>query len=188
MITTTLRWRGHAVTGVTGLNLVCGFFATMAAVLGHLSLAAGCLLICMVFDALDGWLARRWEVASEFGVQMDSLADMTSFVVAGAALAFTWVSAASSPLGLVAVAVYVFCGAMRLARFNVGAGGEVFEGLPTTAAGGALALLSLVFPQVSRGLGALLVLGLGLLMISRIPCPKLTPMLSRLFSRNYGNR
>ena len=101
-----------------------------------------CLVACVVFDGLDGALARKLGVASPFGAQMDSLADMCSFglaapVVVYASLAGTGRRAAAA---VAACALVAACAAIRLARFNVSPkDGRFFCGVPTTMAAAVLA-------------------------------------------------
>ena len=181
MNSATIPWKTHTVTGVTGLNLLFGVLAVMAALGGWLPLAAGCLLSCVLFDAADGWLARRWKVDSEFGEQMDSLADMTSFVMAGAVVAVIWLSGAGGGLWLAPFAgAYVLAGALRLARYNVeGIEDNLFRGMPTTAAGTMVALLCLTCPQLHPGVGAALLLVTAVLMVSPFPYPKFARLAAR---------
>ena len=79
------------VNTFTGFNLLIGVLALIAAASGAITTAAWGLLLCVLLDGCDGPLARRWRVATDFGAQLDSLADMTSFIIAGAALTFYWV-------------------------------------------------------------------------------------------------
>jgi CDP-diacylglycerol--serine O-phosphatidyltransferase len=144
---------------------------------GMLGWAALCLLGSVVWDAADGFLARRWQVASEFGAQLDSLADMTSFGIGGGAFVYGWFQG-SLPLGWLAPLSCWFglTGAWRLARFNVGPklSGEFF-GLPTTAVATLLAVTYLTCPGLaSCWPGAVLAAVLAGLMISPLPYPKFT--------------
>jgi len=125
-------------------NLACGFQAIYFASKGELNAAAWMVVIAMVFDALDGKIARLTRVSSEFGAELDSLADVVSFGVAPAFL----VAALSAQVGLqhqrlvwLSCMVYAVCAALRLARFNVESALEPsshrsFRGLPSPAAAG----------------------------------------------------
>jgi CDP-diacylglycerol--serine O-phosphatidyltransferase len=141
---------------------------------------AGIFLFCAAFlDAFDGRIARLTRTQSDFGVQMDSLADVISFGVAPAVLVYNW---ALHPLGLPGLVVsfgFCACGAIRLARFNVlaarGTGSsKYFIGLPIPAAS---SMLVTVIMAQSWGLGTTvtqttsvmtLVVVLSYLMVSRI--------------------
>lgn len=168
------RVRAVIVTGVTGLNLVLGLAALLAITAGLTSFAAWCLLACVMLDAADGALARHWKVSSEFGAQLDSLADMTSFIIASAVLTFYWFSPEAPLVWIVAASsLYVLSGAVRLARFNcsLSMDGE-FKGMPTTAVGALVALTYLTFPQLDCLWGISLVVLLSALMVSVFPYPK----------------
>lgn len=100
------------------------------------------------FDVLDGKVARLSGATSKFGVQYDSLADLISFGVAPALLAFSWALSPYGRFGWLAAFLFVVCGALRLARFNVmSASGETkyFKGLPIPAAATMIALTILLY-------------------------------------------
>lgn len=100
-------------------NLFCGFFSMIAAIEGQFLQAAILIILANLLDGLDGAIARVTKTTSQFGVEFDSLADLISFGVAPAVLVYFW---ALSPLGIwgwLAASLYVICGALRLARFNV---------------------------------------------------------------------
>jgi CDP-diacylglycerol--serine O-phosphatidyltransferase len=142
----------------TVANLLCGFYAILATLKGgvaDLDNAARAIGIAIVFDAFDGFIARATNTNTEFGKQFDSLADMVSFGIAPAILAFSWgvetlldadVTEAHhvSQLAWLVSLAFVICCAWRLARFNVhgmaSAGGlKYFVGMPTPAAAGMVA-------------------------------------------------
>lgn len=173
------------VNCVTGINLVLGLVSVIAVANDQLTLAAGLLLTCALVDGLDGPLARRWEVSSDFGAQFDSLADMTSFIVAGGALAYFWADPAdtSIPVFVAAVAAgtYVLAGAIRLARYNtVPSRPGYFQGMPTTVVSSIVAI-TLLTHKALQGYGVvLLILLLSALMVSVFPYPRLSAFLPRL--------
>lgn len=138
-------------------NLLCGFYAVLATVKGEivdLDYAARAIGFAIVFDAFDGFVARATNTNTEFGKQLDSLADMVSFGIAPAILAYTWGvrTIAQSDIQearhiydlawLVSLA-FALCCAWRLARFNVqgmAPGGlKYFVGMPCPAAAGMIA-------------------------------------------------
>lgn len=173
------------VNSVTSLNLLLGLLAVIAAASDHLTIAASCVLCGALFDGFDGPLARRWQVASDFGAQLDSLADMTSFIVGGAALAYFWVNPAdTSVLLLIALAVcasYVLAGAIRLARFNSSPSNPTyFQGMPTTTVAAIVAISLLMHPAIKDYWVVGLLLLLSLLMVSVFPYPKLSSLMPRL--------
>jgi CDP-diacylglycerol--serine O-phosphatidyltransferase len=121
----------------TSGNLFCGVFAIISVFNGHFNTAATAILIATVFDLLDGKLARLTNTTSRFGVEYDSLSDLVSFGVAPALLAYSWGLRSYGRLGWVAVFLFIVCGALRLARFNVQVSGpesKGFIGLPIPAA------------------------------------------------------
>jgi len=103
-------------------------------------------MISAVFDGLDGRIARFTKTTSHFGIEYDSLSDLVSFGVAPAILAFLWALKPFGRLGWLAAFVYVICGALRLARFNVeknSVQAYYFKGLPIPAAACSIASLIL---------------------------------------------
>jgi len=171
-IPNTLRFA--IVTSFTGLNILLGLLCLFAAVEGVMEIAAWSLLACVVIDGMDGSLARHWNVQSPFGTQLDSLADMTSFTIAGAVLAFFWFeSTISFTLIFSASCLFVLMGAIRLARFNVSLPSSLyFQGMPTTVVGAVVAITYLAYPQLDSFWGVALVVLLAILMVSSFPYPK----------------
>ncbi|HZN18264.1 MAG TPA: CDP-alcohol phosphatidyltransferase family protein [Micromonosporaceae bacterium] len=156
-------------------SLTLGITAIFLAMQADVRWAAVCLIACVVFDGLDGALARRLGVASPFGAQMDSLADMCSFGLAAPVVVYASL-AGTVPAGAagVACALVAGCAAIRLARFNVSPkDGRFFCGVPTTMAAAVLALAVLIGLPIS---GAWQLAGVALLafaMVSSFPYAKL---------------
>ncbi len=101
--------------------MFCGFFAILVSIRGEYELAAVLIGLSVVFDITDGAVARLVGAVTPFGLQFDSLADLVSFGLAPALLAFTLFSQGRDewdPLGWVACFIWVACAAIRLARFN----------------------------------------------------------------------
>jgi CDP-diacylglycerol--serine O-phosphatidyltransferase len=159
-------------------NLSLGVLAIIAIFNQHYFASAGCILIAAFIDRFDGQIARRFNVVSAFGKELDSLADMVSFGVAPALLVYMKFHYAGlgilSFVGVVPLLVYVVSGACRLARFNIVKFEGTFSGLPITAAGAILALCSMVTRSTTGTAYFLLlaVLMLAFLMVSRIPIKK----------------
>lgn len=129
-------------------NLFCGFWAIISVFQEKFFYAAVAILLAAVFDALDGKVARLSGATSKFGVQYDSLSDLVSFGVAPALLAFSWALRPYGRFGWLAAFLFVVCGALRLARFNVQtSSGEIkyFKGLPIPAAASMIALTILLY-------------------------------------------
>jgi CDP-diacylglycerol--serine O-phosphatidyltransferase len=123
--------------------LFSGFYAIVAAIDGNYERAGFAVFLAMIFDTLDGRVARLTRTESAFGKEYDSLADMVSFGLAPAIVAYQWGVARLfeygdvwGRLGWLAAFFYAVCAALRLARFNsrVGADKRWFEGLPSPSA------------------------------------------------------
>jgi CDP-diacylglycerol--serine O-phosphatidyltransferase len=124
---------------LTSGSLFCGFYAIIAAFNGKYLFAAVAIAIAVLFDGVDGKVARLTKTTSRFGVEYDSLADLVAFGVAPAILVFAWALQPYGKFGWLAVFLYVACGALRLARFNVQLDtveARYFRGLPIPAAAG----------------------------------------------------
>ena len=186
----------------TALSLLLGVASIVTTQLGDLTLAAWIIVWCGLLDVLDGVSARLLKATSNFGAEFDSMADLVAFGVAPAVLMLN----AGLQLGgiqydsgqfwvlLVAVAVFVLAGAMRLARFNLISDQPStgwFAGVPITAAGGGLVapivLVLIHFPDITASLPLHLYLPVvmfvfALLMISRLRFPKAKLRKSKLFN------
>ncbi|MFT4763144.1 MAG: CDP-diacylglycerol--serine O-phosphatidyltransferase, partial [Oleispira sp.] len=117
--------------------LFFGFYAVVASMNGLFSNASIAIFIAMILDGLDGRVARLTNTQSDFGAEYDSLADMVSFGVAPALVAFSWALQDLGKIGWVAAFVYVAGAALRLARFNTQidtADKNYFTGLASPAA------------------------------------------------------
>ena len=175
----------------TVANLLCGYYAVVAALLGgsdNFDRAAKAIGFAILFDSLDGRLARLLKANTDFGVQFDSLADVVSFGIAPAVVAFAWgvrsldIAGTQrgqllSDMGWVCCLGFLVCCAWRLARFNVQGmapgGSKYFIGMPTPAAAGMIAALVHGFKQPLHDwrwsvAWFLLAAGLGALMTSTI--------------------
>ena len=175
----------------TVANLLCGYYAVVASFMGgtdQFDRAAKAIGFAILFDSLDGRVARMTGTTSEFGVQFDSLADVVSFGVAPALMAYAW-GVRSLPeqdtlyvqqlsqVGWICCLVFLICCAWRLARFNVQGmapgDSKSFVGLPTPAAAGVIAALvhGFKFPLHDHHWAwawVLLVASLGALMTSTV--------------------
>lgn len=184
----------------TCLNLFCGFFAIVETTKGEWDKAAWLIVMAGIADALDGMMARLTRSSSEFGVELDSLADVVSFGVAPSYMLYTAQLHNWGTVGVLVAALPAICGALRLARFNVqlvGFDKDYFRGLPIPAA--ALVLISyLVFhhivpesfivPSLKPALLVTLTLAVSLLMVSTIrydTLPKPTPRAIRAAPFKY---
>jgi len=132
-------------------NLLCGFWAIISVYQERFYFAAVAILLAAVFDVFDGKVAKLSGATSKFGMQYDSLADLVSFGIAPALLAFSWALRPYGKFGWLAAFLFVACGAIRLARFNVLAStGETkyFKGLPIPVAAAMIAFTILLYFQL----------------------------------------
>ncbi len=121
----------------TSFSLFSGFYAIISAIQGRYDAAAIAILISSIFDGLDGKIARYTKTISQFGTEYDSLSDLVAFGVAPGLLAFQWSLQSFGRFGWLAVFLYVICGALRLARFNIqikSLESHHFKGLPIPGA------------------------------------------------------
>jgi CDP-diacylglycerol--serine O-phosphatidyltransferase len=131
-------------------NLFCGYLSIWSSIRGTFETAALLIIGAGVLDALDGRVARLTNSTSEFGEEYDSLADLVSFGVAPAVLVYSWGLSDFARLGWMASFLFVVCGSMRLARFNIQTrvvDKRFFVGLPIPAGAGTLAALVLATPE-----------------------------------------
>ncbi|MEV0809965.1 CDP-alcohol phosphatidyltransferase family protein [Micromonospora sp. NPDC050200] len=177
--TASRRMKFALVNACTLASLVLGINAIFVAMAGETRVAALLLIACVAFDGLDGALARKLGVASPFGAQMDSLADMCSFGLAAPVVVYASLAgSAPTAAAAVAAALVAACAAIRLARFNVSPkDGRFFCGVPTTMAAAVLALtvaIGLPLPAVVQIAGVAL---LAFAMVSSFPYAKLARLL-----------
>ena len=155
--------------------LFSGFYAVVASMNGDFVNASIAIFIAMILDGMDGRVARLTNTQSDFGAEYDSLADMVSFGVAPALVAFSWALQDLGKIGWVAAFIYVSGAALRLARFNTQIGTadkNFFTGLASPAAAAIVAGTVWVFSETDVSgadvawLMAVVVPAAGLLMVS----------------------
>ena len=135
----------------TSASLFCGFYSAIASFKEHFVTAAIAILVSVIFDGLDGRVARLTNTTSKFGAEYDSLADVISFGIAPALLAYSWSLSVYGKWGWVVAFLFVLCGALRLARYNIQIGiieSKVFNGLPIPAAASVIATTVIFFDYV----------------------------------------
>lgn len=136
---------------MTVANLFCGFISIIFSIRGEFKYAAIAVVIAALFDQLDGRLARLTHATSKFGAELDSLCDLVSFGLAPALLLYLWALNPFGRIGMMACFLFVACGALRLARFNVQVGvveKNYFQGLPIPMAAGILTTSYLAFDEL----------------------------------------
>lgn len=122
---------------LTTAGIFSGFYAVVASMKGQFEPAAIAIFVAMIFDGLDGRVARMTQTQSAFGAEYDSMADMVSFGMAPALVAYNWALSDLNKLGWLAAFIYVAGAALRLARFNTqleSADKRFFQGLPSPSA------------------------------------------------------
>src|SRR6478752_3128649 len=178
--------RGHDRRGIrrgvsllpslfTLANLFCGWACVVHAMRGELATAAPFIGVAVVLDMLDGRIARMTGTTSDFGVQLDSLADLISFGMAPAVLAFQWGLIPLGRLGWAVGFLFVTAAALRLARFNIQTltDKRYFVGMPSPAAAAVPAATVFFYPDgmqtyQSALIALLVVIVPALLMVSTI--------------------
>jgi len=157
-------------------NIFCGFYAIIASFKGDFHIAAVLIGIAFVLDSLDGRIARLTRSTSAFGRQFDSLADIISFGVAPSLLVFSWAFSNLGRVGWLTSLIFIICGAMRLARFNIQKSPvdtRYFVGLPIPATAFFLATMVFYYPnRIDNKITSIFIMGLvymvSFLMISKL--------------------
>ena len=163
----------------TSASLFCGFYSIIASYKEHFVPASIAILFAVVFDGLDGRIARLTNTTSKFGAEYDSLADVIAFGVAPSLLAYCWAMSIYGKWGWLVAFLFVLCGALRLARYNIQIGiieSSVFNGLPIPAAASVIATTVIFFSSDYVGVEGtfhnifimIFVIILSLLMVSSI--------------------
>jgi CDP-diacylglycerol--serine O-phosphatidyltransferase len=167
---------------LTTFGMFAGFYSIISSINGEFTIAAISIMIAMMWDTLDGRVARLTNTQSAFGAEYDSLADLVSFGLAPALLVYEWSLYELGRFGWLAAFVYLACAALRLARFNTQVGiadKRFFQGLPSPAAAGVIASMiwlkiwtfaSFDSEVISLGyyLGAGITIWCGILMVSNV--------------------
>jgi len=158
-------------------SLFCGFFSVVKSLSGDFNSAAWAILLAGIFDLLDGRVARLAKAESAFGIEYDSLVDLSSFGLAPGIMIYTWTLYGMKKLGWLAAFLFFACGALRLARFNVQHDDveiEYFQGLPIPVAAYVMATYVIfynhmfMFPPEGSLFVVVMAITLGLLMVSTV--------------------
>jgi len=161
----------------TTAALFAGFYAIVQAMNGRFEHSAVAIFIAMVFDGLDGRVARLTHTQSAFGAEYDSLSDMVSFGAAPSLVVYEWALKGMGKLGWIAAFVYCACAALRLARFNTNidvVDKRYFQGLPSPAAAALVAGLVWVMLDLgysgeeARWYACVLTIFAGVTMVSNV--------------------
>ncbi|UPT77184.1 CDP-diacylglycerol--serine O-phosphatidyltransferase [Sulfurovum sp. XGS-02] len=162
----------------TASSIFVGVISMVEASQGNVVLASWLILLALLFDGLDGRIARMTNTTSQFGVEFDSLADIISFGIAPAMLLYFFIGHEFGRFGILVSALYVIFGAIRLARFNISTAKtdpNVFIGLPIPTAAIFVSMWILLFHKYTlEGYGIILLfltLGIAVLMVSNFRYP-----------------
>ena len=162
----------------TASSIFVGVISIVEASKGNFMLASWLILLALVFDGLDGRIARMTNTTSQFGVEFDSLADIISFGIAPAMLLYFFIGDEFGRFGILVSALYVIFGAIRLARFNISTAKtdpSVFIGLPIPTAAIFMSMWILLFHKYTlESYGVILLvltLGVSVLMVSNFRYP-----------------
>lgn len=184
-------------SALTLMGLASGMTAIRFALEHQWKIAVAAVICAMVFDMLDGRAARHLGADTRFGAQLDSLADLVSFGIAPALIAYNWTLSGFGVIGWIATVIFCGCCAIRLARFNIQAlrdegateTNPYFTGMPTPA-GACLMLLPLLLsfqfknPAFQLPLySCAIALATSILMVSRLPTPSIKYLHIERYSR-----
>jgi CDP-diacylglycerol--serine O-phosphatidyltransferase len=136
---------------LTLCGMFFGFYSILSTFKGNYIHAAWAIMIAMIFDGLDGWVARLTHSTTRFGIELDSLSDLVAFGIAPAVLLYKWSLVPFGRVGWAAAFLFVACGALRLARYNVQMGSKesrAFTGMPIPGAATIVATLVIFYYEI----------------------------------------
>lgn len=170
---TIKKLKAHMANVLTLTNLSLGGFAILFAVKGQLNASVLFIFLAALADRFDGTVARKMNIESDLGKQLDSMSDIISFGVAPALLLYQGLLHEFGALGSFFTIFYIGCGAFRLARFNVTESNGYFTGLPITAAGCLLTLSYLTIGCFPPHVFIFIIFTLSLLMVGSFRLKKI---------------
>lgn len=162
---TIKKIKSQAANILTIMNLSFGVCALLAILRGEYRLSLLLIFIAALSDRFDGLVARKLNIESEFGKQLDSMCDIVSFGVAPALLTYQMVLIEFGAPGLLFTILYIVCGAIRLSKFNITENNGYFTGLPITVAGITLTFSTLFISVFPPYLFMYTIIGLAIMMI-----------------------
>ncbi|MBS4191380.1 CDP-diacylglycerol--serine O-phosphatidyltransferase [Bacillus sp. FJAT-49705] len=163
---TIKKLKAQIANVLTITNLFLGGFAILFSINGYLDLSLLLIFIAALADRFDGMVARKLNIESELGKQLDSMSDIISFGVAPALLIYQGILFEFGAPGSFFTIFYIGCGAFRLARFNISENNGYFTGLPITAAGCLATLSFLTIPYLPSQFFLFIMIILSFLMVS----------------------
>ncbi|MDQ0244531.1 CDP-diacylglycerol--serine O-phosphatidyltransferase [Bacillus fengqiuensis] len=170
---TIKKIKAQAANVLTLLNLSLGAFAILFVLKDNLKLSVLLIFLAALADRFDGMTARKLNIESELGKQLDSMCDIISFGIAPALLLYQGILFEYGAPGSLFTILYIACGALRLARFNITENNGYFTGLPITAAGCILTLSYLAIPYFPQQFFMFLVILLAILMVGTFRLKKI---------------
>jgi CDP-diacylglycerol--serine O-phosphatidyltransferase len=138
-------------TSLTLCSMFFGFYSILASLKGNYIHAAWAIMIATIFDGLDGWVARLTHTTTKFGIELDSLSDLVAFGVAPAVMLYKWGLFLFGRIGWAAAFLFMVCGALRLARYNIQMGStesKAFTGMPIPGAAAVVATLVIFYHEM----------------------------------------
>lgn len=169
---TIKKLKAQTANALTLFNLTLGGFAILFSIKGQLNLSLLLIFIAALADRFDGMVARKLNIESELGKQLDSMSDIISFGIAPALLMYQALFFEYGAPGAFFTIFYIACGAFRLAKFNISENNGYFTGLPITAAGILLTLSYLGFSYLPPQFYFFLIITLSFLMVGTFKLKK----------------
>jgi CDP-diacylglycerol--serine O-phosphatidyltransferase len=136
---------------LTLCGMFFGFYSIISTLKGNYIHSAWAIMIAMIFDGLDGWVARLTHSTTKFGIELDSLSDLVAFGIAPAVMLYKWSLIPFGRVGWAAAFLFMACGALRLARYNVQMGSKesrAFTGMPIPGAATIVATLVIFYYEI----------------------------------------
>ncbi|GIO27546.1 CDP-diacylglycerol--serine O-phosphatidyltransferase [Ornithinibacillus bavariensis] len=158
---------------ITLMNLEFGIISIILMAKGSFHLSLLFIFLAVFFDRFDGMVARKLNIESDFGKELDSLSDLVSFGVAPGLLVYMTILNKLPGVGLSLIVIYILCGAIRLARYNVKEFDGAFYGIPITVAGFLMAFSVLFSNHLPIMFYVILTSILAVLMVSNIRIQKM---------------
>lgn len=170
---TIKKLKSQTANLITLGNLTLGGFAIIFCVNGNLRLSLLLIFIAALADRFDGMIARKFNIESDLGKQLDSMSDIISFGIAPALLLYQGIIHDFGGPGTFFTIFYIGCGAFRLARFNISESNGYFTGLPITAAGCLITLSYLAIPYFPAQVFLFFMIILSFLMVASFKLKKI---------------
>lgn len=163
---TMKKMKSQTANVITLTNLSLGGFAIVLGLHGNLRLSLLLIFVAALLDRFDGMIARKFNIESDLGKQLDSMSDIISFGVAPALLLYQGILHEFGGPGSFFTVLYIASGAFRLARFNITESNGYFTGLPITAAGCLVTLSFLAIPYIPAQSFLFIIMIVSFLMVS----------------------